>query len=157
MSKKSHLFLLISQNLLLSSAFFCLAACSMNPEYAQKIGVARTDCKGDEIVGVWQASEEVEGAAAAGPTAYKKTMLIRPDGTGLYRSLGPMYDEPSKYQVNWSYSGNGIWRAVLKDVGDDMIKSIDQNVTIRYTGNEILWDNSEFGIVSQNVFARSQL
>ena len=152
--KKSYL--LFKNKLALSIATACLTACSLNdPLYSQKIGSVRSDFAGEEIVGVWT-SAQTPGYDDSGQ---RITLLIRPDGTGVYKYFFLMRpDDTYLYNLTWSYSGNGIWNVTSKDVSDHYIKQIDTSATIRFTGNEILYETApQLGISGRDVFTRPKL
>jgi hypothetical protein len=79
---------------------FGLSNCALtitDTEYFQRLLQARTDCSGQDIVGVW-VSKMVRGRSN-----WKSTLLIRPDGTGVLRCAG------RDSNLTWSYEDTGIW------------------------------------------------
>src|SRR6187455_622513 len=87
-------------------AVFLLTGCTaapwhqIDPEYTRLLGEARTDCRGDEIVGIWV----TKTSARAFLAPMRHTMLFRPDGTGRIRAQGVDFAN-----TTWSYNGRGVW------------------------------------------------
>ena len=102
-------------------------------EYAEKITLARTDCKRDDIVGVWICQKESSSAGYEGMR--RTTMLLRSNGTGLARdhesyriNSGDEKVSNVEGELTWTYEGKGIWtfqRGGLKS-------------SMQYTGTELL-------------------
>jgi hypothetical protein len=84
-------------------------SCALNfqdREYAAKMAAARSDFRGDEIVGVWVSKVTNIGSA-------KFTVLFRPGGTGRERSVHTIVDGSgggSEWTFLWRYAGNGEWQ-----------------------------------------------
>ncbi|MFO1484471.1 MAG: hypothetical protein U1F71_14015 [Verrucomicrobiaceae bacterium] len=93
---------LVSLGLMLA-LLFQSAGCITDPEYAQRLAHARTDCKGHEIVGIWHSA-----IPAGRGRSYRTSLLIRSDGTGVFRNLVGTVD------FTWRYNGSGEWSGVAK-------------------------------------------
>jgi hypothetical protein len=107
-----------------------------DPEYATKLATVRTDCRGDEIVGVWISKVQNIGSA-------KVTSLFRPDGTGRERNVHNIVDGPagSEWTFRWRYAGNGEWHGSDYKLasGTWMAGTATNMKTIfRHTGRELL-------------------
>jgi hypothetical protein len=95
-------------------------ATAPDPEYARLLAVARTDCKGNEIVGVW--------ARSSGMVTI--VVLLRPDGTGLSRSICNTNRDPffnRTVPLLWRYQGAGVW--------------MSGTAIIRFAGNALVWED----------------
>jgi hypothetical protein len=123
-------------------AFVAFAAlmpsCALNfqdREYAAKLAKARTDCRGDEIVGVWVSKFRSVGTN-------RVTVLFRPDGTGRLRGVNDFMDAKggSESELTWRYAGSGVWNLTRKAVRQHWVTSTFSNFrsTIRYTGADLL-------------------
>ena len=87
-----------------------------DPEFDQKVISRRTDCKGDEIVGVWVS------ALKGGLYGDKKmTILIRPDGSGMQK-LKENNGKESLTPFRWQYVGYGKWAGIINDNPDSTIR-----------------------------------
>src|SRR5947209_6113602 len=111
----------------LTIVFVCLSCsgCTMtDPEYSQKLTQARTDFTGKEIVGVWVS--RAHNWAVDG----RITLLLRPDGTGVYRISMNAGATPMESPFKWSYAGGGVWKAPLDDGKGTLM--------FRFTGHDLL-------------------
>ena len=82
----------------------------MDPEYTALKARALTQCRGDEVVGVW-----ISKITAVG-FPQRRTLLLRPDGTGRLRVMteNVMIEE---FEVSWRHSGGGVWDGTLSKGG----------------------------------------
>lgn len=107
---------------------------------------ARTDCRGDEIIGVW--------AMKNGELRYlpfeTKTLLIKSDGTGRIRTSPSAGLLPIEELLTWKYGGHGAWTAEItgKAVGKfGDVQRTPSNVysysgntfQLRWTGDSLVW------------------
>jgi hypothetical protein len=118
----------------------CASSCALNfadREYATKASSARTDFRGDEIVGVWVSKVSNIGSA-------KFTVLFRPNGTGRERSVHSIVDGSgggSEWTFQWRYAGNGEWQGSSYQLatGSWMAGTArNMRTTFRHTGRELL-------------------
>jgi hypothetical protein len=102
-----------------SLAAALLSACTFaEPGYNQLIGMARTDCRGNEIVGVWVDRQENPLGDLTDLT-FSNTVLFRSDGTGKFRygvaqTRGLPGPQSSLYDLSYRYVGSGVWRFVVR-------------------------------------------
>lgn len=105
-----------------------LAGCTaIDPEYRAREVAALVQCRGDEIVGVWVSKLTNVGFPQ------RRTLLLRPDGTGRLRVLteGVMEQE---YEVLWKHSGGGVWDGTLLQHGHTAYI-----IQMHTTGRELLY------------------
>ena len=107
----------------------CVSGCATDKEYAQKLATARTDCKGNEISGIWVSKFK----------DMRITLLLRPDGTGreITKSSAGNHFE---CEIKWRYSGGGAWAGTDDGLGvrDAISSPLPSSFTLRFTGNELL-------------------
>ncbi|WP_395744767.1 hypothetical protein [Prosthecobacter sp.] len=84
--------------LVLSGMFSCT---HIDMEYARRLPNARTDCTGNEIVGVWVSQPSYARKSR------RYTLLLRPDGTGIGRDTSDVFRER---RITWQYTGRGVWQ-----------------------------------------------
>lgn len=127
-------------------------------EYDKKLALARTDCRGDEIVGIWLTKCHWFGDARA----WRNTTLFRPDGTGVGRAFNTTKDPTgTECRLQWSYSGNGVWHVTsLIEKSDTWWATMqsDSQGVMRYTGSELLRDERwsvVTGVVNSQLRQRS--
>ena len=126
---------------LIGFMLLCVSGCAtIDTEYAQKLAAARTDCLGNEVVGIWVSK-----------VAYRRhTLLIRPDGTGVMRVILERASwGTQEWLLNVNYAGAGLWRGTANANGHKAKGGA--GFTIHHTGNELLF---HFGIFKM-VFVRS--
>lgn len=105
-----------------------------DPEYQGLLSTAKTNCRGDEVVGVW-VTKTVDRFGLA---AMRLTMMFKPDGTGKLRRSATEYSD-----FTWVYSKNGIWTATPNDASffnDQTTGQYWLPTTIRSSGNVLLAD-----------------
>lgn len=115
-----------------------------DPEYSRQILQARTNCKANDIVGVWISRTNVDPF----DPPFRQTLLIRPDGTGLLRLKQNMF---LVCNVTWSYCGNGLWQGEARDV--ESAGNV-QKFTIHLTDHKLLW-RSSFALGLESIFVPS--
>ena len=120
----------------------CIPSCvppNKDFEYDSKYANRKTNCNKDEIVGVWVTSGKNWGSTASYQVV-NKTLLIRPDGSGIERvPVNQIYGgsaaaTPVRY-FQLTYEGGGVWTGS---------SSIGSKLKCYYTGNELLMDVSRW-------------
>jgi hypothetical protein len=155
---------LLSQRMVFRASLCIVVAllvpsCALNfqdREYAAKLAKARTDCRGDEIVGVWVSKFRSVGTN-------RVTVLFRPDGTGRERTVNDFMDAKggSESALTWRYAGGGVWNQTRKAIKQHWVTSTYTNfrISIRYTGSELLKEeifNTPIGVTTAHeVFVRA--
>jgi hypothetical protein len=144
-------------------AAFLLTGCAatiwdqVDPEYNRLLGTAQTECRGDEITGIWVT--RTPGRIGMPPMRF--TMLFRPDGTGRIRRDGKELGD-----FTWAYASNGTWKGTPGKTKPGMVGP-DQKFlpfTVRYSGNSLLMDSPFYGgvfalgsvIQSHVIFVRAE-
>jgi hypothetical protein len=105
----------------LIAAMAGLVGCADEFPYQNK--PIRTDCRGNEIVGIWETSKNpkiVKGSSNfhSGPdgephsTAMSEIIVFHSDGTGRSRFNGGMTTAVSDNMLQWKYEGSGVWSTV---------------------------------------------
>lgn len=108
-----------------------LSACvSIDPEYSQKLASARSDTKGNEIVGVWVSKINPGLNPFYTISTGKFTLLFRPDGTGRIR-IALDDRAPFENSLAWTYLGSGQWEA------HNTANDID-SFEMKYNGHDLL-------------------
>ena len=127
----------IAGGLALLVSLALLASCA-DSGYERVLASARTDCKGDEIVGVW--SNVPPARRTVGVKA--SVFLFRPDGTGLCRTIYKNADTGNTTTpILWHYEGAGVWKSGTAGVGTS------GTATIRFAGNALAWEEgSSLGV-----------
>jgi hypothetical protein len=129
--------------LLAMIAGFALGGCGVveHPQYQSKLTAARTNLRGDEIIGIWvsRGTFPLEGT-------YLFTTQFRPDGTGHTRARNVTYGQVASTEWNqrWWYVGNGVWKGTQELAMPHLAAGLTHNfdITWRYTGKEMLYENA---------------
>jgi hypothetical protein len=115
-------------------------SCTLNfqdREYAAKMATARSDVRGDEIVGIWVSKISNIGSA-------RFTVVFKPDGTGRERSAHTIVDGSSgasEWTFQWRHAGQGEWQGshYQRASGSWMAGTAkNMKTTFRHTGRELL-------------------
>jgi len=107
---------------------------AIDPEYTRELTSARTNCKRNDIVGLWVS--QITGNQATG----RITLQIAPDGTGLFRMKivegTPANGMPvMEASLRWTYAGGGIWTSDVQFSN----KPVPEKATFQYTGRKLLF------------------
>lgn len=131
------------RSLLCVTAGFALTACHTvieHPEYRTKLSAARTDWRGDEIVGIWVSRGRfpIEGTVLL-------TTQFRVDGTGYTRAENKTWGRfgTTEWTQRWWYVGHGLWKGTQQLATPNLAARTTSNFDIswRYTGRELLYEN----------------
>ena len=120
-----------------------MAACSSmyhpaDSEYSLRTAVARTDCTGNEIVGVW-----VSKLTTNPLIDLRQTIMFKPDGSGRARiKTSPLnFGQVLEWDLRWRYVGGGKWEATAKRFGASQStppRRMEPSFSVQWTGNELL-------------------
>lgn len=107
---------------------------AIDPEYSRELASVRTNCKRNDIVGLWVS--QITGTTATG----RITLLLSPDGTGRFRMKivagTPANGQPlMEAALRWTYAGGGIWPADVQFSN----KPVPEKATFQYTGRKLLF------------------
>jgi len=130
-------------------AVFLTGCGNIDPTYNRELAMARTNCKSNDIVGIWVS--QLSGIAATD----RMTMQLLPNGTGRCRSKVIAGTEGEGVSVReapirWSYSGGGVWH------GDIYFPTeiIPEPIAMHYTGHKLLTFNPGL-FITECVFVRA--
>jgi hypothetical protein len=117
-----------------------LSSCITNSDrdYPAELSRARSDCRGDEIVGVWVAAPR--GGLGE---SWRSTLLLRPDGTGKLRHYQPNFDpKGTEMRLRWTYAGQGVWQLtgeMIEQTSNVIMPFVRGNpIAVRWTGSRLL-------------------
>ena len=144
MSRQNIIYGRSAFGLALVVAMALVGGCTLtDPEYPGLVAAARTDCKGNEIVGVWSDSSTM----LHGTGIKAQVLLLRPDGTGFRRTIyANPKAESTTTQLLWHYQGAGVWT-----LGE--IVGCAGTPTIRFAGNALAFEAKAWG-TTHYVFIR---
>ena len=147
-------------SLLLNSLASCGSVQDMDPAYASKLRIARTDSRGKEIVGVWRGETHGKAGNRTLPDTDQGRfiLLIKPDGTGILRQSGlRSLDDGTSIgyamvqKLKWHHDGAGVWtiwrtgEAGISDAGSGAPQAFNPNgvhtnkLSVRLTDDALLW------------------
>lgn len=95
--------------------------------------MARTDCTGREIVGIWVSKFHHI-------ISMRRTLLFRPDGTGRERGKGG--NTVMEADLRWRYDGGGVWSGSGTLLNSPVAGYYNPSFTLRYTGSELVREMS---------------
>jgi hypothetical protein len=128
----------------------CVSPTPTDPEYRTKLAMARTDCTGREIVGIWVSKFHHI-------ISMRRTLLFRPDGTGRERGKGA--GTIMEADLRWRYEGGGVWSGSGTLLNSPVPGYYNPTFTIRYTGSELVRElsyNTPVGTTTERgVFVRA--
>jgi len=124
-------------------AMWCMTQCSSlyhpaDNEYSQRSAAARTDCAGNEIIGVW-----VSKLTTNPLIDLRQTIMFNPDGGGRARvKTSPLnFGQVLEWDLRWRYVGGGRWEATGKRFGASHSTPpgiMEPSYSLRWTGSELL-------------------
>jgi hypothetical protein len=125
----------------------CIPSCvppDKDFEYDSKYTNRKTNCNKDDIVGVWVTSAKIWGSTAS-YRVVNKTLLIRPDGSGIERVPAHQVATDAVRYLQLTYEGGGVWTGS---------SSIGSKLKCYYTGNELLMDSWRWDLAYGTIRAR---